>query len=44
MLTGLYLIITSWVLPNLPLWFSIVNTVIGSLSILGSVARAIADN
>ena len=37
MLIGLYLIITAWAISGLPLWFSIVNTVIGGLLILSRV-------
>lgn len=34
MLLGLFLIITAWVVPGLPLWYSIVTTILGSLHLL----------
>ena len=37
MIIGLYLIITAWAVPGLPLWFSIVSTILGSLNILGKI-------
>jgi len=43
-LVGLYLIITSWTIPNLPVWFSIVNTVLGAMEIMGSIIRIVLNN
>jgi len=37
MIIGLYLILTAWLLPNLPLWYSIVSTVIGAVKICGFI-------